>query len=202
MLVRRLTPLPIEAVVRGYLAGSGWKAYQATGAVCGVALPAGLQLAGQLPEPIYTPATKAAAGAHDENIDFETSAGIVGRDLAEQVRAVSLRLYEEAAAYALGRGLIIADTKFEFGLDPAGTLTLMDEILTPDSSRYWPVDGYAPGANPPSFDKQPVRDWLEAFREHGRPWNKRAPPPSLSTELLSTLRHRYEELQSLLIDGP
>ena len=202
MLVKRLTPLPIEAVVRGYLAGSGWKAYQATGAVCGVALPAGLQLAGQLPEPIYTPATKAAAGAHDENIDFETSAGIVGRDLAEQVRAVSLRLYEEAAAYALGRGLIIADTKFEFGVDSAGTLTLMDEILTPDSSRFWPVEGYVPGTNPPSFDKQLVRDWLEAYREHGRSWNKQAPPPSLTADLLNTLRDRYEELQRLLIDKP
>ncbi|MBB5203078.1 phosphoribosylaminoimidazole-succinocarboxamide synthase [Inhella inkyongensis] len=196
MLVKRLKPLPIEAVVRGYLAGSGWKEYQATGPdhrVCGVALPAGLQNASKLPEPIFTPATKADVGDHDENIDFERCVGLIGREMAERVRAVSIELYRRAAEYALTKGIIIADTKFEFGLDADGTLTLMDEVLTPDSSRYWPVAGYRVGVNPPSFDKQFVRDWLEA-----QPWDKTAPAPALPAEVidqtLSTYRKALEAL--------
>jgi phosphoribosylaminoimidazole-succinocarboxamide synthase len=175
MLVKRLKPLPVEAVVRGYLAGSGWKEYQQNQAVCGVALPAGLRNAQKLPEPIFTPATKAEMGEHDENISFERMVDIIGQDLAERVRTVSIRLYREAADYALGKGIIIADTKFEFGLNEAGTLTLMDEVLTPDSSRYWPVESYAVGENPPSYDKQFVRDWLEQATVNGAPWNKQAP---------------------------
>jgi phosphoribosylaminoimidazole-succinocarboxamide synthase len=197
MLVRRLRPLPVEAVVRGYLAGSGWKEYQAGGTVCGVPLPAGLRNAGRLPEPIFTPATKAQAGDHDENIDFDTMASLVSPALAEQVRTVSLRLYSEAAAYAMERGIIIADTKFEFGLDAEGTLMLMDEVLTPDSSRYWPLEGYASahaeGANPPSYDKQFVRDWLEQVRIDGRPWNKRAPAPALPPEVIAATASKYRE---------
>jgi phosphoribosylaminoimidazole-succinocarboxamide synthase len=162
MLVRRLRPLPVEAVVRGYLAGSGWKAYQAEGAVCGVALPPGLRLASRLPEPIFTPATKAAVGEHDENIAFAQMQAMVGAGLAQRVREVSLALYARAAAHALARGIVIADTKFEFGLDEQGELVLMDEVLTPDSSRFWPLADYAEGRNPPSLDKQPLRDWLEA----------------------------------------
>ena len=161
MLVKRLRPLPVEAVVRGYLAGSGWKEYQQNQAVCGVKLPAGLKNASKLPEPIFTPATKAEMGDHDENIDFARMADIVGVELANKVRAVSITLYTTAATLALSKGLIIADTKFEFGLDADGALTLMDEVLTPDSSRFWPVEGYAEGINPPSYDKQFVRDWLE-----------------------------------------
>jgi len=180
MLVKRLKPLPIEAVVRGYLAGSGWKEYQDSQSVCGVALPAGLQNASQLPQPIFTPATKAEMGEHDENIDFERCVALIGRELAERVRAVSIALYEQAAAYALTKGIIIADTKFEFGLDADGTLTVMDEVLTPDSSRYWPVEGYQVGANPPSYDKQFVRDWLEA-----QPWGKTAPAPALPPEVIA-----------------
>jgi phosphoribosylaminoimidazole-succinocarboxamide synthase len=193
MLVRRLRPLPIEAVVRGYLAGSGWKEYQANGAVCGVALPAGLRNASRLPEPIFTPATKAEGGAHDENIPFDRMVALIGADLAESVRRVSLQLYREAAAIALAKGLIVADTKFEFGLDAQGRLRLMDEVLTPDSSRYWPLDGYAEGANPPSFDKQFVRDWLEAARVDGSPWNKRAPAPALPAEVIAHTAARYRE---------
>src|SRR5215471_14161103 len=173
MLVKRLKPLPIEAVVRGYLAGSGWKEYQQNGAVCGVQLPPGLKNASRLPEPIFTPATKAEAGQHDENISFKTASAMIGSALANHVRDASIALYQHAAAYALTRGIIIADTKFEFGLDTDGTLTLMDEVLTPDSSRYWPMDGYAEGQNPPSYDKQFVRDWLESVRIDGQPWNKR-----------------------------
>ena len=188
MLVKRLKPLPIEAVVRGYLAGSGWKEYQASQSVCGVPLPAGLQNASKLPEPIFTPATKADVGEHDENIDFERCVGLIGRERAEQVRSVAIALYQRAAEYALTRGIIIADTKFEFGLDADGTLTLMDEVLTPDSSRYWPVEGYAVGANPPSYDKQFVRDWLEA-----QPWNKTAPAPALPAEVVEQTAATYRK---------
>lgn len=197
MLVRRLRPLPIEAVVRGYLAGSGWQQYRATGAVCGVALPPGLRNAQLLPRPIFTPATKAEAGAHDENITFEQAAGLIGAELAVRVREVSLALYSEAAALARERGILIADTKFEFGLDERGTLTLMDEVLTPDSSRFWPVERYAAaferGENPPSFDKQFVRDWLEAARIDGQPWNKRAPAPALPPAVVAATAAKYRE---------
>ena len=197
MLVKRLKPLPVEAVVRGYLAGSGWKEYQHSGTVCGVALPAGLHNAAQLAEPIFTPATKAEMGEHDENISFERMVEIVGPDLAEQVRAVSIRLYREAADYALTKGIIIADTKFEFGLDEAGRLTLMDEVLTPDSSRYWPVESYgeavARGDNPPSYDKQFVRDWLEAAQVDGQPWNKQAPAPALPADVVQKTADKYRE---------
>lgn len=191
MLVKRLKPLPIEAVVRGYLAGSGWKEYQQSQSVCGVPLPPGLKNASRLPQPIFTPATKAEAGEHDENISFERACEIVGRDLAEQVRDVSLRLYTRAAEYALGKGIIIADTKFEFGLDDAGTLTLMDEVLTPDSSRFWPVEGYAEGTSPPSYDKQGVRDWLEAVRIEGKLWDKKAPAPRLPPHVILELAAAY-----------
>ncbi len=193
MLVKRLQPLPVEAVVRGYLAGSGWKEYQAGGQVCGVVLPPGLKNASRLPEPIFTPATKAAMGEHDENIDFESMEQIVGGELADRVREIAIRLYREAAAFALGKGIIIADTKFEFGLDAAGTLTLMDEVLTPDSSRYWPLESYCEGANPPSYDKQFVRDWLESVRIDGRPWNKRAPAPALPAEVIAKTAGKYRE---------
>ena len=193
MLVRRLQPLPIEAVVRGYLAGSGWKEYQQSQSVCGVSLPPGLRNASKLPAPIFTPATKAAMGEHDENITFERCAELIGADLAVQVREVSIRLYETAAALALAKGMIIADTKFEFGLDEHGTLTLMDEVLTPDSSRYWPVEGYAEGTNPPSFDKQFVRDWLEQAVVDGRPWPKRAPAPALPADVIARTAAKYQE---------
>ena len=206
MLVKRLKPLPIEAVVRGHLAGSGWNEYRASGAVCGVALPPGLRNAQQLSRPIFTPATKAAAGAHDENITFAQAADIVGAGLAARVRDVSIALYAEAAAFARERGIIIADTKFEFGLDEHGTLTLMDEILTPDSSRYWPVESYAAaferGDNPPSFDKQFVRDWLEAARVDGRPWNKRAPAPALPPEVIAATAAKYREALNRLLSPP
>jgi phosphoribosylaminoimidazole-succinocarboxamide synthase len=193
MLVKRLKPLPVEAVVRGYLAGSGWKEYQESQTVCGVKLPPGLRNAGKLPTPIFTPATKAEMGSHDENIDFERMERIVGKELAAAVRDVSIRLYTEAAAYALQRGIIIADTKFEFGLDADGTLTLMDEVLTPDSSRFWPVEGYAEGSNPPSFDKQIVRDWLEKVRIDGVPWNKTAPAPKLAPKVVQNTALKYAE---------
>ena len=199
MLVKRLRPLPVEAVVRGYLAGSGWKEYQDSGAVCGVALPPGLRNASRLPLPIFTPATKAAIGEHDENISFERMASMIGADLAAQVRDVSMRLYTTAAGYALAKGIIIADTKFEFGLDERGTLTLMDEVLTPDSSRFWPVEGYVEGANPPSYDKQFVRDWLEQAKVGGAPWNKRAPAPPLPAEVIEQTAAKYREaLQRLM----
>jgi phosphoribosylaminoimidazole-succinocarboxamide synthase len=188
IVVRRLDPLPIEAVVRGYLIGSGWKDYQASGAVCGIALPAGIRQAGRLPRPLFTPATKAEAGSHDENIDFAAVERLVGAALAAQVRDVALRLYGEAAAYALERGIIIADTKFEFGLDAGGTLHLIDEALTPDSSRFWPVDQYREGASPPSFDKQYVRDYLETLD-----WNKKAPGPRLPAEILARTSDKYRE---------
>ncbi len=193
MLVKRLQPLPIEAVVRGYLAGSGWAEYQQNGQVCGVPLPAGLQNASRLPEPIFTPATKAEQGAHDENISFAQMAEAIGAERAAQVREVSLQLYQRAASIAERKGILIADTKFEFGLDEAGTLTLMDEVLTPDSSRFWPAESYVPGQNPPSFDKQFVRDWLEQVKVDGKPWNKRAPAPSLPSEVIAKTLAKYQE---------
>ena len=203
MLVKRLKPLPVEAVVRGYLAGSGWKEYQADGTVCGVALPPGLRNAQKLPAPIFTPATKAEMGDHDENISFERMVEIIGADLAERVRAVSIQLYTAAAEMALAKGIIIADTKFEFGLDADGTLTLMDEVLTPDSSRYWPVESYeaafAAGENPPSFDKQFVRDWLESARVNGAPWNKQAPAPALPAEVIERTAEKYQEALRRLV---
>ena len=198
MLVRKLRPLPVEAVVRGYLAGSGWKEYEATGSVCGVMLPPGLEMASRLPAPIFTPATKAAMGDHDENIDFARMSDIVGPDLAGKVRATAIRLYAEAAEFALSKGIIVADTKFEFGLDEAGTLTLMDEVLTADSSRFWPAASYSEGSNPPSYDKQFVRDWLEAVRIDGRPWNKKAPAPPLTPEVIARTAERYEAALSAL----
>ena len=194
MLVKRLKPLPIEAVVRGYLAGSGWKEYEASGAVCGVMLPPGLKNASRLPAPIFTPATKAAMGDHDENIDFDRAADTIGADLATKMRSTAIRLYTEAAAFAHSRGIIIADTKFEFGLDEAGTLTLMDEVLTPDSSRFWPAEAYAEGTNPPSYDKQFVRDWLEAVRVDGEPWNKKAPAPALPAEVIAATARTYQQV--------
>jgi phosphoribosylaminoimidazole-succinocarboxamide synthase len=193
MLVKRLKPLPIEAVVRGYLAGSGWKEYRESQSVCGVALPAGLKNAAKLPQPIFTPATKAEAGDHDENISFEQAAQVIGADIAARLRDISIRLYSEAAAYALTKGIVIADTKFEFGLDSDGTLTLMDEVLTPDSSRYWPLETYREGENPPSYDKQFVRDWLEAARVDGQPWNKRSPAPALPGEVIAKTAAKYSE---------
>ena len=199
MLVKRLQPLPIEAVVRGYLAGSGWKEYQAGGAVCGVPLPPGLQLASPLPQPIFTPATKAEAGAHDENISFEQTVALIGPERAAQVRDVAIRLYTEAARYALTRGIVIADTKFEFGLDEHGTLTLMDEVLTPDSSRFWPQDQWREGSNPPSFDKQFLRDWLEAATVNGQPWNKQAPAPALPAAVVQATAERYAAAAAQLI---
>ncbi|MFO1417079.1 MAG: phosphoribosylaminoimidazolesuccinocarboxamide synthase [Methylotetracoccus sp.] len=193
MVVRRLKPLPVEAVVRGYLIGSGWKDYSATGQVCGITLPKGLQLAEQLPEPIFTPSTKAEQGAHDENIGFERACELLGGPLAEQVRAISLRLYRDAADYARQRGIIIADTKFEFGLDESGALHWIDEALTPDSSRFWPADQYRAGSNPPSFDKQFVRDYLE-----GLDWNKRAPGPHLPPDIIARTAEKYREAEARL----
>ncbi len=193
MLVKRLKPLPVEAVVRGYLAGSGWKEYQESRSVCGVALPAGLQNASKLPEPIFTPATKAEMGDHDENIDFDRMSVIVGAELATRIRDIAIQLYQRAAALALSKGIIIADTKFEFGLDADGALTLMDEVLTPDSSRFWPVEGYAEGINPPSYDKQFVRDWLEQVRVDGQPWNKKAPAPALPADVIEKTADKYRE---------
>lgn len=197
MLVKRLKPLPIEAVVRGYLAGSGWREYRQNGQVCGVSLPAGLRNASPLPEPIFTPATKAEMGDHDENISFDRAAQLVGGELAERVRAISIQLYRQAAEYAAGRGIIIADTKFEFGLDTDGTLTLMDEVLTPDSSRYWPRELYKAsfekGENPPSYDKQYLRDWLDGARVNGKTWGKVAPAPTLPEEVIAATRSKYQE---------
>ena len=197
MLVKRLKPLPVEAVVRGYLAGSGWKEYQHSRSVCGVALPEGLVNAAQLPEPIFTPATKAEMGDHDENISYERMVSIIGAPLAAQVRQVAIELYRTAAAHALTKGIIIADTKFEFGLDADGTLTLMDEVLTPDSSRFWPIEGYQAalrdGLNPPSYDKQFVRDWLEQAVVAGKPWNKKAPAPALPASVIEHTAATYRE---------
>jgi phosphoribosylaminoimidazole-succinocarboxamide synthase len=188
MIVRRLDALPIEAVVRGYLIGSGWRDYQREGAICGIPLPAGLRQADRLPEPIFTPATKAALGDHDENIGFDRVAELIGRDVATRVRDVALELYGNASRHALERGIIIADTKFEFGIDRDGTLTLIDEALTPDSSRFWPVDTYRPGTSPPSFDKQYVRDYLETLD-----WNKRAPGPRLPPDVIAATSEKYAE---------
>jgi phosphoribosylaminoimidazole-succinocarboxamide synthase len=189
IVVRRLQALPVEAIVRGYLIGSGWKDYQRDGHVCGIALPPGLELAGQLPEPLFTPSSKAAAGEHDENIDFEQVSALIGLEQATRVRELSLALYREAAEYARAHGIIIADTKFEFGLDPAtGELTLIDEALTPDSSRFWPAEGYRPGISPPSFDKQFVRDYLETLD-----WDKTAPGPELPAEIAEQTAARYRE---------
>ncbi|TFZ06876.1 phosphoribosylaminoimidazolesuccinocarboxamide synthase [Ramlibacter henchirensis] len=197
MLVKRLKPIPVEAVVRGYLAGSGWKEYQQTQAVCGVPLPKGLTNASRLPQPIYTPAAKAEAGEHDENITYERTVEIAGADIAARIRDVSIALYKEAAKIALAKGLIIADTKFEFGLDENGDVVLMDEVLTPDSSRYWPVEGYEDaqreGRNPPSFDKQFLRDWLEQVRIHGKPWDKTPPAPRLPQEVVEKTAAKYRE---------
>jgi phosphoribosylaminoimidazole-succinocarboxamide synthase len=193
MLVKRLRPLPVEAVVRGYLAGSGWKEYEQTQHVCGERLPAGLKNASKLPEPVFTPATKAEMGAHDENISFERMGDVVGSELAAKIRAVSVQLYTEAAALALSKGIIIADTKFEFGLDADGTLTLMDEVLTPDSSRFWPVQGHAVGVPPDSYDKQFVRDWLEHAQVDGQPWNKKAPAPALPAQVVARTAAKYRE---------
>ncbi|MCP1292521.1 phosphoribosylaminoimidazolesuccinocarboxamide synthase [Chromobacterium sp. S0633] len=188
VVAKRLKPVPIEAVVRGYLAGSGWKEYRQSGTVCGLALPAGLREADKLPEPIFTPSTKAAVGDHDENISYQRCEEIVGAELAAQVRDTAIKLYRAAAEFAASRGIIICDTKFEFGLDENGVLTLMDEALTPDSSRFWPADSYAPGGNPPSFDKQFVRDWLEASG-----WNKQAPAPTVPLEVREKTAAKYRE---------
>ena len=193
MLVQRLKPIPVEAVVRGYLAGSGWKEYQVDQTVCGVPLPPGLTNASKLPEPIYTPAAKAEAGEHDENITFERTVEIVGPQLAAQIRDTSIALYKAGAAIAAERGIIIADTKFEFGLNPAGALVLMDEVLTPDSSRFWPMESYREGSNPPSYDKQFVRDWLEQVRIDGQPWDKRPPAPALPQEVVDHTAATYRE---------
>ena len=193
MLVKRLRPLPVEAVVRGYLAGSGWKEYQQSGAVCGVALPPGLKNASKLPTPIYTPAAKAAVGEHDENITFEQTVTMVGVDLATRIRDISIALYQAASAIALHKGIIIADTKFEFGLDQDGTLTLMDEVLTPDSSRFWPQESYLEGSNPPSYDKQFVRDWLESAQVDGKPWSKTPPAPRVPDAVIAKTAAKYQE---------
>ena len=199
MLVKRLKPIPVEAVVRGYLAGSGWKEYQESGAVCGVKLPAGLKNASRLPEPIYTPAAKAEVGEHDENITFEKTVAMIGLDLATRIRDISIAIYKVAAEMALHKGIIIADTKFEFGLDKDGSLVLMDEVLTPDSSRYWPVEGYAEGSNPPSYDKQFLRDWLETATVDGKPWGKTAPAPTLPAEVIEKTAAKYREALTRLV---
>ncbi|SDS74137.1 phosphoribosylaminoimidazolesuccinocarboxamide synthase [Pseudomonas oryzae] len=188
VVAKRLKPVPVEAIVRGYLVGSGWKEYQKSGTVCGIALPAGLKEASKLPQPIFTPSTKAAVGDHDENISFVRCEEIVGAELAAKVRDTAIALYSAAVEYAASRGIIIADTKFEFGLDEDGTLTLMDEALTPDSSRFWPADSYAEGSNPPSFDKQFVRDWLESTG-----WNKQPPAPAVPAEVAQKTADKYRE---------
>jgi phosphoribosylaminoimidazole-succinocarboxamide synthase len=194
VVVRKLRALPVEAVARGYLIGSGWKDYQQGGEVCGVKLPAGLRLADKLPQPIFTPAFKAPKGEHDANISFAETERLVGPALAAQVRDITLSLYREASDYAATRGIIIADTKFEFGVDEAGRLHLIDEVLTPDSSRFWPADSYRPGISPPSFDKQYVRDYLETLD-----WNKRAPGPQIPDEVVQRTAEKYREAQRLLI---
>ena len=193
MLVKRLQPIPVEAVVRGYLAGSGWKEYQDSQSVCGVPLPEGLQNASKLPEPIYTPAAKAQMGEHDENITFETTVEMIGADLAGRIRDISIAIYKAAGKIAAAKGIIIADTKFEFGLDKDGTLVLMDEVLTPDSSRYWPAESYVEGVNPPSYDKQFLRDWLETAPVAGKPWSKTPPAPHLPREVIEKTAAKYRE---------
>jgi len=193
MLVKRLKPIPVEAVVRGYLAGSGWKEYQDSQSVCGVPLPAGLKNASKLPEPIYTPAAKAEMGEHDENITFEKTVEMIGVDLATRIRDISIAIYKAASEIAATKGIIIADTKFEFGLDKDGTLVLMDEVLTPDSSRYWPADSYQEGINSPSYDKQFLRDWLETAQVGGRLWSKTPPAPHLPREVIEKTSAKYHE---------
>jgi phosphoribosylaminoimidazole-succinocarboxamide synthase len=193
IVVKKLKALPVEAIVRGYLIGSGWKDYQQSGQVCGISLPSGLQLADKLPQAIFTPSTKAAVGDHDENIDFEQTRALLGDALAEQVRDVSLAVYTRCAGYALERGIIIADTKFEFGLDENDRLVLIDEVLTPDSSRFWPADSYAPGSSPASFDKQFVRDYLETLD-----WDKTSPGPALPPEVIEQTADKYREAQQRL----
>jgi phosphoribosylaminoimidazole-succinocarboxamide synthase len=188
VVAKRLKPVAVEAIVRGYIVGSGWKEYQKSGTVCGIQLPAGLQEASKLPQPIFTPSTKAAVGDHDENISFEQCEAIIGADIAAKVRDTAIALYSAAVEYAATRGIIIADTKFEFGLDENGTLTLMDEVLTPDSSRFWPAESYVEGNNPPSFDKQFVRDWLESTG-----WNKQAPAPAVPAEVAQKTADKYRE---------
>ena len=193
VVAKRLKPILVEAVVRGYLAGSGWKDYQETGKVCGITLPEGLENAQKLPEPIFTPAAKAELGEHDENISFEQVIALIGEKLAKQIRDVSIRLYKEASEYAASRGIIIADTKFEFGLDAEGQLVLMDEILTADSSRFWPAETYHVGSNPPSYDKQFVRDWLETVRVDGKAWSKSPPAPELPAAVIEQTALKYRE---------
>ncbi|MDP3424519.1 MAG: phosphoribosylaminoimidazolesuccinocarboxamide synthase [Burkholderiaceae bacterium] len=196
IVVKKLAPLPIEAIVRGYLVGSGWKEYKANSSVCGIPLPEGFKEADKLPEPLFTPSTKAAAGAHDENISYEKAEELLGKELAAQVRDACITLYKEAAAYAASKGIIIADTKFEFGQDAQGKLYLIDEALTPDSSRFWPADQYRPGSNPPSFDKQYVRDWLEASG-----WNKQAPGPELPPAVAAKTGEKYREALKRLTES-
>lgn len=193
VVVRQLKPLPIEAVVRGYLIGSGWRDYQRTGSTCGISLPPGLEQASRLPETLFTPATKAAAGDHDENIAFDTVCDLIGAALADRVRRISIAIYERASAYAEQRGIIIADTKFEFGLDGAGELYLIDEVLTPDSSRFWPTDGYRTGISPPSYDKQFVRDYLDTLD-----WDRTAPGPTLPAEVIAKTSEKYREALRIL----
>ena len=193
IIVKKLKPLPVEAIVRGYIIGSGWKDYQKTGRVCGIALPGGLKMADKLPEALFTPSTKADLGDHDENIDFKATVNLLGQDLAEEVRRISLQIYTECADYALGKGIIIADTKFEFGLDEEGTLHIIDEMLTPDSSRFWPADQYEVGMSPPSFDKQFVRDYLETLD-----WDKTPPAPDLPDEIIQKTAEKYAEAERLL----
>ncbi len=196
IVVRKLRPLPAEAIVRGYLAGSGWKDYKRAGALCGIPLPEGLREADKLAEPLFTPSTKAEIGAHDENISFARMADLVGRETAEKVRNASLAIYTLARDHAETRGIIVADTKFEFGLDENGALVLIDEVVTPDSSRFWPMDSYAPGSSPPSFDKQFVRDYLERIG-----WNKKPPAPELPADIVAKTAEKYREAQRRLVDG-
>ena len=193
IVVKKLKPLPVEAIVRGYIIGSGWKDYLNSGKVCGIALPQGLQMADKLPEPLFTPSTKADIGEHDQNIDFSATVDLIGKELAEQVRDTSLKIYSECAEYALTRGIIIADTKFEFGLDDNGVLHIIDEMLTPDSSRFWPADQYQPGSSPPSFDKQFVRDYLETLD-----WDKAPPAPDLPDDIIQKTAEKYKEAERLL----
>lgn len=196
VVARKLRPLPVEAIVRGYIIGSGWKDYQRSGAVCGITLPPGLEQAQQLPEPIYTPSTKAEAGGHDENISFDKTVELLGLELAETVRRLSIAIYRQAAEYARERGIIVADTKLEFGVDGGGGLFLIDEVVTPDSSRFWPADSYRVGVSPPSFDKQYLRDYLETLD-----WNKQAPGPALPAEIIQRTAARYQEARARLLDG-
>ena len=194
VIVKRLNALPVEAIVRGYLIGSGWKEYQTKQSICGISLPADIPLAGKLPQALFTPSTKAAVGEHDENISFKETVSLIGKDIAEQVRNISIQLYENAAEYALSNGIVIADTKFEFGLDENGTLTLIDEVLTPDSSRFWPADEYVPGKNPSSFDKQYIRDYLETLD-----WDKKAPGPELPEKVINDTQLKYLEAAKRLL---